>query len=108
MNTVNTVAQRVAELLAEGKEKRIIEATLTLEGYRPKDIKAATKELAQAKTNFAALFYDWLATECRTEEECEAYIMGEGEFGETSANTQAHLSHYMNIARMSIAIWEAK
>lgn len=105
MNTLNT---RVAQLVAEGKTKKIIVATLVLEGYKDKDIKEATKDLGQAKTNFAAQYYDWLASEKRTMAQAEKYVMGKGEFGETSDNVKAHLSHYLNIAELTLRIWATK
>ena len=110
MNAVNTntAAARVSALVAEGKDKRIIEAMLTIEGFTPKDIKEATKSLAQKKTNFAAEYYNWLASGKRDMKDVEAYIMGKGEFGKTSSNVQNHLSHYKNIAELANTIWSAK
>lgn len=78
--------------LAWGKER----------GETVKELNEAWKEVAPKKSTggakgFAADYYDWLAESERTEEEAKAFIMGESEYGETSKNTKAHLTHYLNI-----------
>tara|TARA_R110000782_G_scaffold150445_1_gene243119 strand:- start:252 stop:569 length:318 start_codon:yes stop_codon:yes gene_type:complete len=84
-----------------------IRATLTLEDYKAADITSALKEsgLSTKKVAFAETFYGWLAIEERDEDEVNAYIMGDGEFGETSSNVQKHLNHYVNIANLARTIW---
>ena len=105
MNTINT---RILELQDSGFNNTKIKAYLQIEDYSAKEITAAFKDLgltgSKHKT-FASEYYDWLATESRTEEEATAYILGTGEFGETSKNVKAHKSHYLNIRELSANIW---
>lgn len=63
-----------------------------------KDLEAAWKEAQPEKTSggpngFADTYYNWLAEESRTEQEAHDYIMAP----DTSNNTKAHLTHYLNI-----------
>lgn len=85
-----------------------IRAHLTLDNFSGKEIDEAIREagLTTKRVSFANEFYSWLAEEVRDEDEANAYIMGNGEYGETSRNVQAHLNHYMNIWKLSVAIWE--
>ena len=74
--------------MAWGKEK----------GIAAKALEAAYKEAQPEKTSggprgFAEMYYDWLAEESRTEQEAHDYIMSP----DTSNNTKAHLTHYLNI-----------
>tara|TARA_R110000744_G_C19371578_1_gene562732 strand:- start:27867 stop:28394 length:528 start_codon:yes stop_codon:yes gene_type:complete len=106
MNTT-TIKARILDLQADGMTTAKIKAFLTIEDYSAKDITAAFKELGvttKPKT-FASDYYNWLATEQRTEAEALSYIAGDGEFGETSKNVQAHKSHYLNICELSRVIW---
>lgn len=78
--------------LAWGKER----------GCAAKILEAAWKEAQPAKQTrkaggFAADFYAWLAGDARSEQEAHDYIMGVGEYGETTKNTKAHLTHFLNI-----------
>lgn len=91
--------------------KKKLEAFLTIEDYSPADIKAAIKEVLgdtiKPKT-FATEYYEYLGAKLRTKEEVEAYILGNGEYGETSANVQKHKSHYINIWELTAKVWGAK
>ena len=74
--------------MAWGKEK----------GIAAKALEAAYKEAQPEKTSggpngFADTYYNWLAEESRTEQEAHDYIMAP----DTSNNTKAHLTHYLNI-----------
>ena len=74
--------------MAWGKEK----------GIAAKSLEAAYKEAQPEKTSggpngFADTYYNWLAEESRTEQEAHDYIMAP----DTSNNTKAHLTHYLNI-----------
>ena len=74
--------------MAWGKEK----------GIAAKTLEAAYKEAQPEKTSggpngFADTYYNWLAEESRTEQEAHDYIMAP----DTSNNTKAHLTHYLNI-----------
>lgn len=66
----------------------------------------ACKPEKAVKQGFAAQFYDWLSAGKRSDAAIKAYIMGEGEYGETSKNTKNHLSHYTNIAKLANSIWD--
>ena len=74
--------------MAWGKEKCIAAKTL----------EAAYKEAQPEKTSggpngFADTYYNWLAGAARSEQEAHDYIMSP----DTSNNTKAHLTHYLNI-----------
>lgn len=60
------------------------------------------------KRNFAELYYDYLAEKPRTKKEASDFILGKNGNNETSRNVQNHLSHYLNIHSLSIAIWNKK
>lgn len=86
-------------------------AYLTIDDYTNKEIKEAFK--AEGRTTdkpktFASEYYNFLAEAKRTEAEATDYIMGLGEYGETSANVQKHRSHYLSIHGLSVAIFNAK
>ena len=76
--------------LAWGKEKGESLKTLNEEW------KVLEEELRPAKragaNGFAAMYYDWLAGESRTEAEARDMIMGN-----ESQNVRNHLTHYLNI-----------
>lgn len=53
------------------------------------------------KAGFAKKFYDFLiANPTCTKAEAAAFVKGEGDHEETSANTQKHLSHYLSIHKL--------
>ncbi len=111
MSKADNASVRVKELAQEGITIKVMRAHLTIEGFTDKAITKALKDegiTGGAKRGFATDFYDWLAEGARDPDEVKAYIMGDGEYGETTKNIQKHLSHYTNIATMANAIWEAK
>ena len=76
--------------LAWGKEKG--ESLKTL-NEQWKVIEEEVKPAKRAGANgFAAMYYDWLAGESRTEQEARDLIMGN-----ESQNVRNHLTHYLNI-----------
>lgn len=76
--------------LAWGKEKG--EALKTL-NEQWKVVEDEVKPAKRAGANgFAAMYYDWLAEESRTESEARDLIMGN-----ESQNVRNHLTHYLNI-----------
>ena len=76
--------------LAWGKEKG--ESLKTL-NEQWKVIEEDVKPAKRAGANgFAAMYYDWLAGESRTEQEARDLIMGN-----ESQNIRNHLTHYLNI-----------
>ena len=76
--------------LAWGKEKG--ESLKTL-NEQWKIIEDEVKPAKRAGANgFAAMYYDWLAVESRTEQEARDLIMGN-----ESQNIRNHLTHYLNI-----------
>ena len=110
MNTL--ILDRINDLQATSIANNVakIRASLTLEDFTAKDIAAGLKEAgitgAKAAT-FANVYYDWLAAGERTDLEALDYIMGDGEFGETSANVMKSKAHYLNIHALTIRIWNA-
>ena len=107
---MKNITDRIIELQQSLDTKAKIRAALTLEDYTAKQINEAFKNMnvsTKAKT-FASDFYSWLAIEPRERWEAEQYIMGEGEYGETSNNVKNHLSHYLNIWELTVTIWESK
>ncbi len=94
---MKTIQTRIAELVALNTTKDKIIARLTLEDYSKKDIAVAMKEanLVRAKTEFRAVFHDWMLATIPSKQEAKDYIMGRGAFGATSNNVQKHLNVYM-------------
>lgn len=100
---------QIAELINQGKTKKYIEAFLVLEGLSNKRIKELLKEAGlegQKKKSFNIEYYAFLSSGYRTKEEAEDYILGFGEYGETSNNVVNHLGHYLSIYRLSVAIYD--
>ena len=107
------IIKRLNELLAENPNatKKVLDAYLTIDGYSDEDKKAAFKEvgIGRAKPRtFASEFYDWLSAEKREPKEVTDYVMGLGEYGETSNNVKRHRSHYENIGALTAKIWDNK
>jgi hypothetical protein len=102
---MTTISKRVKEMSDMPVAK--IRATLILEDYTAKDIQEALAEagLSGKKVAFAESYYGYLSSEERSKAEAIDYIMGRGEFGETSPNVQKHLNHYLGIHALSVAIW---
>ena len=54
-----------------------------------------------ARSGFANDYYNYLIGNPKmTQDEAKAFIMGEGDFAETSANVQKHMSHYLGIWKL--------
>lgn len=63
------------------------------------------KGTGTGRSSFASDFYAFLSEAKKTEEEIKAYVLGEGDHKDTSANTKKNLSHYLAIGKMAIKIW---
>lgn len=108
MNIVSNAAdskEAVIELLKAGCPKAILK-TVVMDVYPisakaieeiTKEWEAENKSTTRKAGGFAADFYNWLAEEARSEQEAHDYIMGLGEYGDTTKNTKAHLTHFLNI-----------
>lgn len=84
--------------MAWGKEKGIPLKDLEAEW------KAAQPEKAKAGAKgFADQYYDWLATDSRTEQEAADYIMSSD-----SNNVRNHLVHYLNIWALAASVREGR
>jgi hypothetical protein len=105
-----SITTRINELQAQGLTIAKIKAFLTLEDYSAKDIAAGLKAagVSSKPKTFASEYYNWLAESQRLRTEALDYILGFGEYGETSKNVQAHKSHYINIWELSVTIWAQK
>ena len=107
--TTLTAKQRAEQLFTNDKLcKKKVEACLVLEDYSAKDIKEALAEYTTKPKTFASEYYDWLSAKKRTTKQATDYIMGKGEYGETSDNVKKHKSHYLNIAELTIKVWASK
>lgn len=108
--TLENAIARIEVLLTKGLPKAKIEASLILEDYPKATIREAFKALSvkPKATTFASEYYAFLSASPRTKEMAEEYIMGGGEYGETSTNVKKHLSHYLNIHSLTLAIWDSK
>lgn len=100
------------EIIEANKESPIavIRAYATIEGFSGKEVTEALKEagISKAKIGFNDTFYTYLSDGVRTEAEIKAYILGDGEFGETSDNVVNHLSTYLAIGRLAIRLYSLK
>lgn len=55
-----------------------------------------------SRVTFRSTFYEWIvANPDATEADAKAYVMGEGAYGPTSANVQAHASAHLNVFAMT-------
>lgn len=107
---MSNIINRINELKESGLTLAKIKAMLTIEDYTAKEIAQGIKDAGvsiKPKT-FASDYYDWLSASIRTKEEATDYILGQGEFGDTSDNTKKHRSHYLNIWELSATIWNSK
>lgn len=96
-DSVDMAAKAAVEANIQGA-KEIYMAWGKEKGIAAKALEAAYKEAQPEKTSggpngFAETYYNWLAEESRTEQEANDYIMAP----DTSNNTKAHLTHYINI-----------
>lgn len=103
------IEEGVKILVRDGAPIKKIRAYLTMEDVTEKRITKIVKTLGGGKkAGFADGYYAWLSAEKRTMDEASAYILGEGENEPTSDNVKKHLSHYLNIAKLTINVWESK
>lgn len=94
-----SIDTKVKALIKDGvTESAMIKAHLVLDGYKTKEIVETLKALGVtgAKKEFRAIFHDYLVEKNPTEAEVTDYVMGKGEYGETSENVKRHLSVYLN------------
>ncbi len=100
-----SIENRVKELVGEGKTLALVRATLLVEGYKSKEIAAATKGIAANKAGdgFNERFFDYLAEERRSDAEIRAFCE---EYG--SENTIRQFSWYARIGKLSQKVWDAK
>ena len=111
MFTLNDTIVRLEELMANGLDLKKARAYLIIEDYQNGLIEKAIKylDLKAAKANgFKAEFFNWLAEAPRTKFEATDYIMGNGDFGETSDNVKKSLSTNINIWELTSRIWSGK
>lgn len=93
---------------AEKKEKGSANATFLRAFLVLKGIKDSTEQKGYlealgfkgAKTNFAKVYYDFLAEKERSFDEAKGFILGSEGYEETSENVRNHLNHYLNIFRL--------
>ena len=111
MSNLTTLVSIITTKLDEGYEPKQIKGYLNFNHPQltDKEIKEAFDSLGLSgnKKQFADIYYDWLSVAPRTEFEMNEYIMGLGEYGETSNNVQKHLSHYLKIGRTIQRVWDA-
>lgn len=96
---------KVAELMAELTGSTDKSAAALIRAYAKKNgieaFKKAKGSTGEAKTGFAAKFYDWLlANPTSTVDEATAYIQGTDGHEETTENVKRHQSHYLAIHRL--------
>lgn len=94
-----TIDNKVKALIEDGvTELALIKAHLVIGGYKPKEIAETLKVLGVtgARKEFRAIFHDYLVEKNPTEAEVTDYVMGKGEYGETSDNVKRHLNVYLN------------
>jgi len=107
MTTVTKkIEDGVKALVKDGATVKKIKGYLAFEEVSAADSKALLEKLGVSgkKAGFADNYYAWLSAEARTLEEAESYVMDES----NSDNVRKHKSHYLNIARLALSIWESK
>lgn len=100
-----TFNAKVEELMARLSGSTDKSAAALIRAYAKKNgieaFKKAKGSTGEAKTGFAAKFYDWLvANPTSTVAEATAFIQGTDGHEETSENTKRHQSHYLAIHSM--------
>lgn len=104
LSTEEGFAAAVVELVKAVKGATERSAAALARAYAKKnelDCYAKAKGAGAGKSGFAAGFYGFLIANPKcTVVEATAYVNGEGDHAETSANTQKHLSHYLNIHKL--------
>lgn len=100
-----TFNAKVEELMARLAGSTDKSAAALIRAYAKKNgieaFKKAKGGTGEAKTGFAAKFYDWLvANPTSTVDQATAFIQGAEGHEETTENTKRHQSHYLAIHRM--------
>ena len=100
-----TFNAKVEELMARLSGSTDKSAAALIRAYAKKNgieaFKKAKGGTGEAKTGFAAKFYDWLvANPTSTVDQATAFIQGTEGHEETTENTKRHQSHYLAIHRM--------
>lgn len=100
-----TFNAKVEELMARLSCSTEKSAAALIRAYAKKNgieaFKKAKGGTGEAKTGFAAKFYDWLvANPTSTVDQATAFIQGTEGHEETTENTKRHQSHYLAIHRM--------
>ena len=100
-----TFNAKVEELMARLSGSTDKSAAALIRAYAKKNgieaFKKAKGGTGEAKTGFAAKFYDWLvANPTSTVEQATAFIQGTEGHEETTENVKRHQSHYLAIHRL--------
>lgn len=93
-----SIDTRINALIKDGvTETARVKAYLIIDGYKAKEIKEALKRLGVTgiRKEFRASFHDFLVEKNPTEAEVTDYVMGKGEYGETSDNVKRRLNVYL-------------
>jgi hypothetical protein len=101
--TLESAIARINELMADGYESKKIRACLILEDFPAKVISDAMKECspkASPREGFKASYFKWLGDWPRSEAEAKEYILGNGEFGDTSPSVKRNLATNLNVWRL--------
>jgi len=111
MSISKALRNEVASLVANKSTLAKIRGFLTYNDIPSKEIEQLIVEMdlkgGKPKT-FTSDYYAFLSAERRIEAEARSYIEGLGEYGETSKNTKAHMSHFLNVWKLSVTIWNSK
>lgn len=101
--------EEVIEEIKEDRKVSEIKSYLNILGYKAKEINDAllVADISKAKSTFNPSFYTYLSEGKRSKAEVKAYILGEGEYGETTDNVVKHLSFYSSIGDLSRRIFES-
>lgn len=100
-----TFNAKVEELMARLSGSTDKSAAALIRAYAKKNgieaFKKAKGSTGEAKTGFAAKFYDWLvANPTSSVEQATAFIQGTDGHEETTENVKRHQSHYLAIHRL--------
>jgi hypothetical protein len=101
---MDTIATRVAELVAEGNSTSIIRAHLTIEGHKAKAIGEALTEagLVGKRASFRTVFWDYLVESRPTVAEAESFIdEWIEENPEKNSNIIRHRGTFVNEAKLA-------
>jgi len=104
LDTEDSFQNAVGDLVAavQGATERSAAALIRSYGKRNDlEVYAKPKGEGSGRVGFASQYYDFLvANPTVSEESAKAYIMGEGDYVETSENVKRHASHYLAIWKL--------